>query len=90
MAYSASRTQRQSGWLSVCSHGDRWQQHTAVLNQCRPVAIGKEPEVPNLDEPAGEHMQEESADKLDRIERRLFNVIAVLRIPPTKVNTAAF
>jgi hypothetical protein len=61
-----------------------------VLNQSLPVAIGKEPEVPNLDEPAGEHMQEESADKLDRIERHLLDVIAMLRIPPTKVNTAAF
>lgn len=90
MAYSAGRTQRQSQWRSVCGQVDEWQQRTAVLNQSLPVAIGKEPEVPNLDEPAGKHMQEESADKFDRIKRRLFNFIAVLRIPPTKVNTAVF
>jgi hypothetical protein len=39
-----------------------------MLNQSLPVTVGKETEVPYLDEPAGEHMQEEAPDKLDRIE----------------------
>ena len=40
----------------------------AVLDHLLAIAIGKESEMSDLDEAAREHMQEEAADELDRIQ----------------------
>ena len=42
----------------------------------------------DLYEPAGEHMQEEAADELDRLQRHLFPLIVVLRVSPAEADPA--
>ena len=68
MADFAERAERQVRFQSAHDDSDLWQQRAAMLNQSLPVAVGKETEVPNLDEPARQHMEKESADKLDCVE----------------------
>jgi rubrerythrin len=39
----------------------------AVVDHLLSIAVGKESEMSDFYEPAGEHMQEEPADELDRL-----------------------
>src|SRR5438309_9956579 len=40
----------------------------------------------DLYKPAGQHMQKEPADELDRVQCHLFNLIVVLRVSPTEAD----
>lgn len=64
------------------------QEFATVLDDHFSIAVGKESEMANLDEPARQDMQEEPSDELHRVERRLLNLIAVLRISPTEAHSA--
>ena len=64
MAHFADGAERRVRFQSAHDHNDLWQQRAAMLNQSLPAAVGKETEVPNLDEP----VQKESPDKFDCIE----------------------
>jgi hypothetical protein len=79
-------------WLAwFYDHGLRrgWRQESAaVLDHFVSIAVGKESEMSDLYEPAGEHMQEEAADELDRLQRHLFPLIVVLRVSPAEADPA--
>ena len=44
------------------------QEYAAAPEHLLSIAVGKESEMSDLDEAAGEHMQEEPADELDRFQ----------------------
>src|SRR5215467_7186728 len=58
------------------SHGDG--PLCRLLDHLVSIAVGKESEMSDLYESAGEHMQEEPADELDRLQGHLFKLIVVL------------
>ena len=60
----------------------------AVLDHLLSIAVGKESEMSDLYEPAGQHMQKEPSDELDRVQCHLFNLIVVLRVSPTEADPA--
>jgi len=64
------------------------QKFAAVLDNLLPIAVGKEPEVPDLHKAAGQYMQQEPPDELDRIQGHFLDLIIVLRIAPAKMHTA--
>jgi hypothetical protein len=53
-------------WFHDDSFRRGWRQESStVLDHLLSIAVGKESEMSDLYEPAGEHMQEEPADELD-------------------------
>jgi hypothetical protein len=68
-------------WLALF-HDDGlrrgWRQEfAAVLDHLLAFPVGKESEMPDLYETAGEHMQEEPSDELDGLQCHLFDLIVV-------------
>jgi len=61
-----------------------------VLDHLLAIAIGKESEMSDLNEPAGEHMKEEATDELGRLQGHLFHLIVVLRVSPAEMDLAIF
>ena len=86
MAYSADRAEWFPAWHSQRLERKRRQQFAALLDYLLAIPIGEESEVANLDESAGQHMQEEAPDELDGLQGHLLDLIAVLRIAPAKVH----
>jgi hypothetical protein len=66
------------------------QEFAAVLDQLLSIAVGQKSEMSDLNESAGEHMQEKPPDELDRLQGRFFNLIVVLRVSPAEVDLAVF
>jgi hypothetical protein len=67
----------------------RWRQEfAAALDHRFSIAVGKESEVPDLHKSAGQDMQEEPPNKLDRLQCHLFNLIVVLRVSPAEADPA--
>jgi hypothetical protein len=62
------------------------QEFAAVLDHLFAIAVGKESEMSDLDETAGEHVKEEAADELRRLQGRLLHLIVVLRVSPAEVD----
>ena len=63
---------KRAGWEARLHDEDLcwgWRQEfSAVLDHLIAIAVGKESEMSDLDEAAGEHMQGETADELDRLQ----------------------
>lgn len=57
-----------------------------MLDHLFTIAVGNESEMSDLDETAGEHMKEEPADELRRLQRHLLRLIVVLRVSPAEVD----
>ncbi len=56
-------------WLDGDDLCGRWRQEFAAVSDDRfAIAVEKESEMSDLDEPAGEHVQEEPAYEVDRVE----------------------
>lgn len=51
-----------------------------MLDDRLSIAVGKESEVSNLHESAGQHMQEKPPDELDGIQGRLFDLASGSRV----------
>ena len=90
MANFANRAE----WKMRLHHEDLcrgWgQEFAAVLDHLLATAVGEESKISDLDKAAGEYMKEEAANKLDRLQGHLFDLIAVLRVSPTEMNPAIF
>jgi hypothetical protein len=54
------------------------------------VAVGKQSEVADLDETGGQHMEQEAADELDRVERHDAAAVTMTRVAPAKAHLAVF
>ena len=52
------------------------------------VAVGKQPEVADLDETGGQHMEHEAAHELDRIEGHDAAAVVVPGVPPAEAHLA--
>ena len=52
------------------------------------VAVGKQPEVADLDETGGQHMEQEAAHELDRIEGHDAAAVVVPGVPPAEAHLA--
>ena len=50
------------------------------------VAVGKQSEVTDLDETGGQHMEQEAADELDRIERHDAAAVAMTGVAPAEAH----
>ena len=46
--------------------------------------------MPDLDEPAWQHVKQESTDELDSIQRHLIDLVAVLGVAPLESNDSSF
>ena len=51
-----------------------------------PVAVGEQSEVADLDEAGGQHMEQEAADELDRIEGHDAAAVAMTGVPPAEAH----
>jgi len=68
-----------------------WRQElAATLDHRFAVAVGEESEMSDLDEAAGEHVQEEAADELDGLQGHLLDLIVVLRVSPAEADPTIF
>ena len=52
------------------------------------VAVGKQSEVADLDETGGQHMEQEAADELDRVELHDAAAVAMSGVSPSEANLA--
>ncbi len=68
MAHLADRAERLAQFQNEGLYSGFRQECAAVLDHRFSMAVGKEPEMSDLYEPAGEHMQEEPSDELDGIQ----------------------
>jgi hypothetical protein len=57
-----------------------------VLNHHPALAVRQKSEMPDLDEAAGQHVQQETADELDGIEGHFFALVMVFRVPPAETH----
>ena len=69
----------------------RWrrvQELTAETESGSAIAVGQESEVSNLDEPGRQHVEQEAANELGGGQGHRFDVVVILRVPPTKADLA--
>jgi hypothetical protein len=52
------------------------------------VAVGKQSEVADFDETGGQHMEQEAADELDRVELHGAAAVAMSGVSPSEANLA--
>jgi len=61
-----------------------------VLNHRLSVSVRQETEVSYLDETAGQHMQQEAANELHRVQRHFFNLVAAPGVAPAEADSTSF
>ena len=72
------------GWL--CSECVEMQ--PAKSKRSSAIAVGQQAEVADLDESRGQHVKQEAADELDRIEGHDLDAVVVFRVPPAEAHLA--
>jgi len=70
-----------------CSDLQPWRRDGAAEGQrLLTVAVGKQSEVADLNETGGQHMEQEAADELDRVELHYAAAVAMSGVSPSAPN----